>query len=230
MINDDVNILNYIDFTRCKLLDLSSGSNDWKAMKKGRITLSTIGNLIFCKTEESKQQYARIIAGIEKPEFTEEQLENMKIGRDFESPLRDEYSKDIGMKIYELNICIFKQNPIFSASIDGILENGDLVEFKVTNKQTPDFSYDDFSEIPLWYYWQMQGYMFILNRPRCHYVSYSRLDNKKYVRIVPYNHDRWINEVYIPASLFHRDYVMPILEKEKIPTPYETFKSIENKE
>lgn len=219
-------VLKYVDFSRCKHLDLSKGSNDWAAMKRGRMKLSTMSNFIYCKTEDDWQEFARITAGIEDPVFTEAAKANMQVGKDFEAPLRAEYAKDIGMKIYEMNICIFRLNPIFSASVDGILENGDLVEFKITNKPTPEYSHDDFSEIPLGYYWQMQGYMCIMNRPRCHYVAYSRLDNKKYVRIVPYNHERFIKEVYSPACKFHRDYVMPILLKEKKPTPYDTYKLI----
>ena len=224
MSNSEI-IKSLINLDRCYVCDLKQGSKDWLLMRKGRITMSSLASfLIFAKTEDEKITAARIICGLEKKIFTEEQQQNMAIGKEYEDLVRQEYSNSVGMKIYETGICIFKENSAFGGSPDGVLENGDLIEIKITNKEIPTHIMSDYSEIPIWYYWQMQGCMFVMDAPRCHYVSYSRLDKKTYTRIIPYNNDRWINEVYIPACYFHRNYVMPLLKTNNLPDPYETYK------
>ena len=207
-------VKNIIDSTRCEVVNVEQRSEDWLLMRKGRITMSALASfLIFAKTEEAKIKAARIIAGLDKPIFTKEALDRMKIGTDYEDDVRKYYCDKIGKRVYSVGFCVFRENPIFGGSPDGILEDGSILEIKITNKPTPTLSKPDFSEIPLWYYWQCQGNMFVTNASCCHFVSFSRLDGLLYTRIIPYNHDRWINEVYIPAMIFYRDYVMQFLKK-----------------
>lgn len=213
-----------INHERCLNIVCEQGTVEWDNIRKGRITMSSLGRiLLFCKTEEEKHKYARIIARLEKEEFTEEALARMKIGVDYEETVRDSYSKHIQQHIYTTGTCIFRENPIFSGSVDGIIENGDIIEIKIIEGDIPSFSCDDYSEIPLWYQYQMLGNMFITDSTMCHYVCYSRRSGKYYVRHFPYDHDRFINECYIPLCRYYKKYVLPVLLESGIRTPNEDY-------
>lgn len=216
-----------VNTDRCYVVNTQQGCAHWKLMRKGRITMSALASfLIFAKTEEDKWKAARVICGLEKIEFTDLQKENMAIGNKYEDNVRKEYSKSVGMEVYEAGFCVFRENPIFGASSDGLFENGDLLEIKITNNDNPTTIYENYDEIPIYYYYQMQGNMFITDAKRCHYAAYSRKSGNIYSRVIPYNHERFINEVYIPSCIFHRDYIMPILLNKSLPTPYDTYKLI----
>lgn len=233
--------LSLIDTNRCHVFDVVQGTKDWHAIRKGyydskygrvelgkgRITMSRLGSiLIFSKTEEERIQLAKYIVGLEKQEFTEEAKRRMSIGTGYEDFIREKYSEMISSEIHTTGFCLFRENPIFGASPDGILDNGELVEFKITEKPTPTHMADDYAEIPTWYYWQMQGCMFVMNSPATHFVSYSRLDNQIYSRKVPYNHERWINEVYIPVCNYWKTYVKPLLEQHNMINPFAGYQNL----
>ena len=225
MIDNIVNKL--ININRCLNVYVEQGSETWKFLRKGRITSTAIGKITkFAKTEDEKWKLARIIIGVEEEEFTDEAKERMKIGVEYEDCIRKVYSEQINMKVHQTGICIFKSNPILSCSPDGIFEDGTILEIKTTEKPTPEYQCQDFSEIPIWYYYQIQCAMFILDSPFCHFISYSRTSEKLYCRIVPYNHERFINECYIPICEYHRDYVMPVLKHYQISDPYVLFAAL----
>lgn len=210
-----------INHDRCLNISCEQGTQEWDDIRKGRITMSMVGKIIlFLKTEEEKQNYARIIARIDKEIFTEEAIERMKVGIDYEDAVRESYSNHIRQHIFTTGTCIFRENPIFSGSVDGILENGDIIEIKITEKDLPSFACDDYSEIPLWYQYQMLGNMFITDSLVCHYICFSRKSGTYYVRLFPYNHDRFINECYIPLCKYYKKYVLPLLIEQGIQTPY----------
>lgn len=216
-----------VNINRCHVCDVNQGSSDWFALRKGRITMSALGSfIIFAKTREDKVRVAREILGLRKKDFSDEANANMEVGIVYEDLVRQEYARRIGMKVYEVGFCIFRENPIFGGSADGVFENGDLLEIKITSKDTPTHSVANYSEIPIWYFYQIQGNMFIMDSPRCHFVSYSRDTAEMYTRIIPYNHDRWINECYIPAMEFHAEYIMPLLKEHSIPDPFETYQKL----
>lgn len=212
-----------INTNRCIVIDTQQRSQNWFNLRKSRITMSMLGTiLIFSKTEEEKWRTARIICGLEKPIFSKESEENMKIGVDYEDDVRKEYSKIINMKIYEVGFCIF-ENPIFGGSLDGLIENGDILEIKISKNEIPEKQCDDYSEIPIYYLWQMWGNMFITDASNCHYVMYSRASKKLYCRLVPYIHVRWINECYIPLCSFYENYVIPIIKANSLPNLYDEY-------
>lgn len=186
--------------------------------------MSSLANfLIFAKTHEEKVAVARRMVGLDNYEFPDEAIDNMKIGVEYEDLIRQTYSKSVGMKVYEAGFCIYRDNPIFGGSPDGIFQNRDILEIKITSKDTPQISFSNYDEIPKYYQWQMLGNMFIMDSERCHYAAYSRESGNIYSRIFPYNHSQWMNEVYIPACIFHKEYIMPLLIEYNLPTPYETY-------
>mgnify|MGYP001312348496 CR=1 FL=1 len=213
-----------INHDRALNIDIPQGGEEWDFIRRCRIASSRTGKIVlFSKTEEEKVKTARIICGLEKEVFSDEAKDRMNVGVEYESTIRDSYTKTTGMKIFETGTCIFRQNPIFSGSPDGVFENGDVLEIKITEKELPDFYCSDYSEIPLWYYYQMQSNMFILDSTKCHYVCYSRSSGKMYTRIIPYDHERYINEVYIPCCIFYRDYIKPLIEQYCLKSPHQDY-------
>lgn len=225
--SDFEKIKQLVNTERCYVCDVKQGSPDWFALRKGRITMSTLGSfIIFAKTHEDKVRVAEEMLGLRKKDFSDEAKTNMDVGIVYEDLVRQEYASTVGMKVYEVGFYIFRENPIFAGSADGVFENGDLLEIKITTKDNPSHSVSDYSEIPLWYYWQMQGNMFISDSPKCHFVSYSRKSGEFYSRIIPYNHERWINECYIPGMEFYEEYIMPLLKQNSMEDPFESYKKL----
>ena len=197
-------------------------SSEWFAVRK-RITASQLGFLIFCNTEEEKIQAARYMLGLDKKTFTQEQTDNMNIGTEYEDTLRQNYSSKIGQTIYETGFFINRRFPFLGGSPDGVLQNGDIVEFKITSKDVPKNYTDDFSEIPRYYLYQMYLNMYNIGSHNCHYVAYSRKSGEIYQRIVPFDYDRFRNEILIPCINFYNNYMIPFMEENKIQCLYENF-------
>lgn len=213
-----------INHDRALNIDIQQGSDEWKSIRICRITMSKLAKiLLFSKTEDEKIRTARIICGLEQEIFTEEAKSRMNVGVEYEADVRDAYTKTTGMNVFETGTCIFRENPIFSGSPDGVFENGDVLEIKITTNDLPSYYCSDYSEIPLWYYYQMQGNMFILDSTQCHYVCYSRISGKMYTRIIPYDHDRFVNEVYVPCCQFYKQYMKPLIEEHGLKSPYDDY-------
>lgn len=201
----------FISVEKCETVQIEQLSEEWFALRFGFITMSALGSIfIFAKTEGDRQRRARILCGTEKETFTPEVMEIMKYGTMMENEIRSDYSKKVGIPIHEVGICISKINPLFRGSPDGVLENGDLIEIKTTGKPTPTTYNEDFSEIPIWHMWQMQGNMFITGAPRCHYVCYSKTDKQTYIRVVNFNPEIW-NPIMTRSMRYYNEYMAPIL-------------------
>lgn len=207
-------------------LMMDQGSEKWFYERIGRITSSMAGSiLLFAKTEEEKHRLGNIICGLEENIFTKEEIEKMEIGSVYESNVRKVYEKKINQKIFEVGTSILRENPNFSGSVDGVLENGFLLEIKITEKDFPLFYFSNHKEIPLWYIYQMQMNMFITGSEKCHYVCYHRNDQKLYTKIINFDQDI-IDDIYPRLINFHSEYVMPKLIKHNIKTPLEKYNDI----
>lgn len=194
-----------------------------KIVRRGKITLSTVSDILTAKTPYEKANVAKLMLGLKKKFFTKEELERMNIGTKFESVVRDAYAKQIGLEIFKPDTLILRENPIFAANPDGITSEGDLVEIKISSMPIPEKYHDDYSEISLGWYYQMQGYMYITGIHKCHFVMYSRESDKIYSRIIPYDEKRWMEEVYYKICEFHEEYVMKLLEMNDMITPQESY-------
>lgn len=205
--------------------NIPQGSQDWHNLRN-RITASKLGFLAFAKTEEQKQQAARQMLGLERVVFTEEQMQNMKIGTDYEDTVRQYISKTHNMKIYQLGIFINRQYPFLAGSPDGIMEDGTIIEIKISSKDVPDSYTDDFSEIPIYYLYQMYLNMYNINSKNCLYIMYSRKSGNLYTRLVPFNYLRFVREILIPSINFYNDYIVPLIEENNLESPSENFQKL----
>lgn len=206
----------FIDLSRCIISPYPQKSVEWLNERKGMITASRRGSIIYLmkrkidlekliksnkfiesntikliKNEEQLVSLARKIIGIEEDIIPESQMEAVQYGIDNEDKIRDQFSQFIGTEIYELGLCKSTIIPYLGASPDGILPTRELLEIKTTSKPSPEFSYNDFSEITESHLEQMLQNMFVMGSFACHYYSYSRTSDKYYYRLYPFDEERW---------------------------------------
>lgn len=209
----------YVNSRICKVSNTpQSDVENWKKERYGYITGTRWKTLIlFCKTEEAKHELAKKICGMISDVIPEENMKYVKYGIDNEDKLRKILESQIGAEVYEIGLVKSLLDGIFACSVDGILANGDIVEFKTSKKSIPLESYDDFREIDIGYYWQTQNNMAITGSKRCHFFFYSYTDNKIYYRIIPFNQSVW-DYLKPQGEAFYRNYIEPIYDNvNKIP-------------
>lgn len=204
-------------FVNSNICTVSSTSQhdveSWKRERLGYFTATRWGTLMrFCKTEEQKQELAKKICGLIKDEIPAENMKYVQYGLDNEDTIRKILETQIGMKVYEIGLCKSKIYDMFACSVDGIMENGDIAEFKTTKKEAPIDSYPDFREIDLGYYYQMQHNMALTGAKRCHFFSYSYTSNSIYYRIVPFSQTVWDELRPIGIDFVNR-YIDPIYDR-----------------
>lgn len=190
-------------------------SSEWFELRKSRITSSKLGFLIYAKTEEEKQKTARQIVGLEQIEFTEEQKDNMKIGTECEKFVREYFEQTRGIKIRETGIFISDKYSFLGGSPDGMLENGDIIEIKISNNDVPRYFFSNFFEISPSYYLQMQMNCYLSGAKRCHFLFYSRKSSKLYTRTVPFNSDFFEEKILYPCIDFYENYLIPLIKNEQ---------------
>lgn len=178
------------------------GSPEWLNDRVGKITGSVIGSLMnYCKTEEKKNEQADIICGLKKVVFSPESMEKVAFGTRNEDLIRQDFEEQFDHVVIELGLCnLIEDVMIFGTSVDGVLENKELLEIKTTSKEHPLKKYPDFSEINEGHMYQMQNGMAILGAKYCHYYSYSRVSKTTYHRKVPFIPKIWdkIREFCVP--------------------------------
>jgi hypothetical protein len=195
------------------LVDATQGSPEWHGVRIGRVTASVMGSVRAARTHEDRQVLAETICGLREPEFTEHDRERMWVGSEYESVVRDYYAQSLGMRIRETGFWILREYPVIGGSPDGVLENGDVIEIKITEHDTPQTYTDNYSELPYSHFLQSQTNAFALNALNCHYVSYSRTSGRIYTRIVPFDSNRFTDEALGPALEFHGEYVQPLIDE-----------------
>src|SRR5579883_2100274 len=109
----------------------AQGTDAWKTSRLGRVTAS----MAFSTTGDYNKFYpphlpddptglisvAKIIAGIEEKEFTDEAKARMKHGSVTEPLARDWYSKEKGVEVVEIGLAVPKWDLRIGASTDGIV-------------------------------------------------------------------------------------------------------------
>jgi hypothetical protein len=194
-------------------------SPEWKKLRIGGMTASNIskyvGRSIFAKTNE---EMANIIMGKSLEIFSEDSLENMKIGNLGEPYLRKWYETALCKPVNEIGLAVWKQDTRFRGSVDGEVDDDLCVEFKIPkNMYKPLFNYieatskgynteKDYSHIYKSHYDQMMMNCAILDKKFSDYVVYSPCNNLVFVQRVPFNYEHWMNELYLPAVKFYDTY------------------------
>jgi len=205
-------ISRFIRNKKCYISPYKQGTPEWLAERVGLITGSVEGSIIiYANTHEKKQILAEQICGVRPILIKDEYKERVSFGTLSENNLRQDFENKKGFKVHELGFCKLLENPsIFGVSVDGILENGDIIEIKTSQKSIPKKQYANFTEIQESHIYQMQQGMAILGARNCHYWFYSRSDNATYHRLVPFDQTKWLF-IRQRATIFYHEYMVPIL-------------------
>jgi len=203
------------------LVDVKQGSSDWLFMRKGRITMSNLGKIVghapYCKMEG--QELADCFKGIKKEEFTEEAKERMNLGNEYEGPVRDYLAKKLGVEIKETGFAIWKKDPRFGASLDGIINDEIGIEIKCPMKMYgPIKGYmerkekglakdDEVGHIWKSQYDQVIGNGVITGRKWMIFCVYSIEEKKVFYQKVKVDYDYWNTFLYPKACEFYDKYM-----------------------
>ncbi len=124
---------------RCKLIQVEQGSEKWKALRRGRITASRMGDVLAGKDTrryiDYRMQLALELLGHKEDE---EQARWMRHGKEMEPHIRSAYEFKTGHKLTNNVFCISEKYDWLGCSPDGIvLPNHDrAIEIKSREKMS----------------------------------------------------------------------------------------------
>lgn len=209
-------------------------SDEWKQKRIGRIPASLISEVCGRNkiNNRSRKELAEIICGI-KSTFKPDNLLAMENGIIGEPYVREWFSKKILNKpITEVGVAIWKEDPFFSASLDGETLNKDLqpaaVEIKIPEKFNGKFidvcmSWDKDLNNPhpdsyifSSHYDQMTAGSVITNKAGCYYVVACLKEGISFHQYLGTNYNLWNNVLYPRAKKFHTEYVLPLIKEHNI--------------
>jgi hypothetical protein len=224
----------FIESKTCIYSTAPQLSEEWKRLRIGSLSASKITSLIGDSPfSKSPEESALECLGLTKPIFTKEAQARMKIGTDNEGLVREWYSKRIGIPIRELGLAIWKENPIFRSSLDGIYTIGDQnvgLEIKITDSMYKPLLLHHHSHHPklndvmndepqrknnhIWlsHYDQMIQNMAISGLDRMDYVVVDWKTNQVYIEEVYPNNEQW-KLLVEKGTKFYNRYVLPLSEQ-----------------
>lgn len=186
-------------------LQAPQGDPIWLEGRKGRTTGSVSGALAGNSNFKTPEQVGKIIAGIEAEDFTEEALERMNHGHEFENSARDWYSSYAKVKIVERGLIVPKIDSEIGASVDGDIVGTDtIIEIKCPVQMygpleqymlqlkvgwKPPKGY--YKHIYPTHFAQMQHTMFVMGKKYCIYIVYSTSDKKVFTQKIPFSPEYW---------------------------------------
>jgi hypothetical protein len=195
---------------------------EWDKLHVGCISASRNTTLIGRSkfSPETPEIAALECVGLHKKSFDSKALDRMSIGLKGEPIIRDWYSDYIGDKIEEVGIAVWKEDPRFRASLDGLYGGGTKgVEFKITKELYEPLSQHLTSSKNnhIWdtHYNQMIQCIAICGLDYIDYVVSSYNTNEVYIEKVYPDPERW-KEIYIEGCKFLDQYVTPLMKEHGI--------------
>lgn len=222
-------------------------SVEWKEKRIGRIPASLIseacGRSIINK--RPPEELAETICGL-KSNFKPDHLLAMENGIIGEPYVRDWYSKKIlDRPISEIGVAVWKEDPYFSASLDGETTNDKnqpaAIEIKIPEKLNDKYidvcqswsmnlnNPHPNSYIFSSHYDQMTTGCIITDKAGCYYVVACLRSKTLFHQYLSTDYELWKNILYPRAKKFHSDYVLPLLEENniKVIMPEENMEMVE---
>lgn len=201
-------------------------TNDWKSERKLRITASKCYEMFtYSATYKTDEQWSKKINNYINPkQFV---TKHMQYGIDTEEIALASYVRDTNANIVKMGLVVHPSACWLGGSPDGVdIENKILIEIKCpnlgvtlnTNDLKHQLSYLDKNfelKSKHLYYGQVQMNMFILNLKLCHFLIYSKVNDKCICVKVTYD-DNFVRKKMIP-KLMHTYFtrILPILNTNK---------------
>lgn len=139
-------------------------SPEWYELRKKIITASDFAQAFGDGKFGSQKQFFQKKCGYEQETFNPH-IPPLKWGTMFEPVAGDLYSGRNGVVIHEFGLIQHPDVDYFGASPDGITENGIMVEIKCPFKRKIT------GEIPLQYFYQIQGQLDVCKLEECDYIE-----------------------------------------------------------
>lgn len=157
------------------VVNVEQGSPDWFQARCGIMTASNFEKIITTKGEPSKSRlkYLYQLAGekITGKMVEGYQNEAMQRGKEMEAEARNLYELLHDVKIQQVCVCYRDEQKICAASPDGLVGEEGLVEIKCPLIHT-HVSYLDEGTLPVDYFQQVQGQLYVTGRKWLDFVSY----------------------------------------------------------
>lgn len=139
-------------------------SQEWYETRQSIVTASDFAQALNDGKFGNQKQFFIKKAGYEQDTFNNN-LPPLKWGVMFEPVANEIYMKRYNVHIYEFGLLKHPHKKFFGASPDGITQNGIMVEIKCPFKRKIT------GEIPLQYYYQIQGQLDVCDLEECDYFE-----------------------------------------------------------
>jgi putative phage-type endonuclease len=171
-----------------KIIDLTQGTPEWIAARRGIPSASNFDMIVTTKGEPSKQRtkYLYKMAGERVSGLTEETYQNdaMKRGMVLESEARNLYEFLTGLTVNQVGFCVTEGDAVYGASPDGFVGDDGLLEIKCPTMAV-HVGYLIDNVLPLDYYQQTQGQLLVTGRKWCDFLSYFPGIKPLLIRVMP---------------------------------------------
>lgn len=209
----------------CYFSTAPQGSPLWDALHTGAMSSSRVSDYLGYSQFSSgdPNEAAMSCVGLTKKSFNSAQMQDTHIGITGEPLVRDFYSKHIGIPIKEVGIAVWKKDPRFRSSLDGMYVNaeGKLcgIEIKISKRVYPRLiayykqkvKKPDHTHIFDSHYNQMVQSMHIIGLEYIDYVVCGYNEGNTYVERVYPNPAYFENVIYKPGVHFLDTYVTPLM-------------------
>ncbi len=157
-----------------KIVECIQGAPEWFSARCGIPTASNFDKIITTEGKSSKQRqkYLFQLAGEMVSGKPEETYQNsaMQRGNELEAEAREFYSFTAGEEVVQVGLCL-SDEIMAGASPDGMVGEKGLLEIKCPTIAV-HVGYLLKNELPIEYFQQVQGQLFVIGRDWCDFMSY----------------------------------------------------------
>lgn len=221
----------WCDLGSIKLRDAKKIIPDWNKYRY-RISASNAGSVLGLDKRCTLSDVAKRIKRI----TTVKQNAAMKYGIETEPEARNYFENEMREKLKKEGdpnwdkfvvkkcdgILLSMFDPRLSCIPDGIVGEDSIIEIKCTekmyysllqykarlDKDEDSFDPTDHSHIIDMHYAQIQMELAIMNRKKCYYIVYCKLDNKAFIQPILRDHDYWTDFAYPKICSFYDTYLV----------------------
>lgn len=160
------------------LIPHPQGSAEWLAARAGVFTASTFGDLMAMTKSGPSTSRIRLITKLAVERITGQaqatfQTEAMRRGIELEPFARAAYEAHTGELVQTVGLALHDELPNVGASVDGLVGDDGLVEFKCPDSQDKHVQALRSGAHADEYRWQIMGQLWVTGRAWCDAVSYD---------------------------------------------------------
>ena len=176
-----------------------------------------VGHAPYCNL--SHEDLGKCFRGLLKEDFSDDAKKRMDLGNQYEPLVRDALAQKLGVEIKETGFAIWKKDPRFGASLDGVINEDTGIEIKCPMKMYgPVKDYMERKEKGLarddeiGHIWKSQYDQVIRNgvitgRKWMIFCVYSISEKKIFYQKVKVDYDYWNTFLYPKACEFYDKYM-----------------------